>query len=111
MSQDPIREQLDAIKDRSKKELAEFMHTVYKEEFNQEWTDDPSYDLLDAPIWAPPEDGQLNFSPGDSISMYKHEMLSALREQAGGWFYVKDGNLIFVTTEEWEKIKKGEREP
>ena len=110
MSQDSIRAQIDAMPEGRKKELAEYMLAVYRGESDMGWVDDPRYDLLDAPQWEPPADGQTSWSRGDAISVEQHERLDTLRERAGGWFYLKDEELKFVTLDEWEKIKSGEQE-
>ena len=100
--------------DGPQKELADYMNKVYNGEADAGWAivgDDYRYDLLEAPIWTPPANGQFMWGDAGAITEAAHNKLAALRERAGGWFYLKDGQLIFVTLEEWQQIKQGRREP
>jgi hypothetical protein len=95
MSSDSIRQQIDAMPEGAQKELAEYMRKVYRNEFNVDWEEDPRYDLLRVPEYRP-KPGQFSMGSADSIAKPYHDTLVLLRESAGGWFYVKDGKLIFV---------------
>ena len=110
MSQKQIHAQIEAMPAGYKKELAKYMDKVYQSEFG-EWNADPRYDLLQQTVWVAPPNGATTFSSGESIEESQHNILDALSKRAGGWFYVINGTLIFVTLEEWERVKAGEREP
>jgi hypothetical protein len=114
MSKEAIQAQIDAMPDGPRKDLAAYMNNVYSGEADAGWAivgTDYRYDLLEAPIWTPPEAGQFSWSDASAITQEQHDKLAALKERAGSWFYLKDGQLIFVSTEEWEQIKRGEQEP
>ena len=111
MTKDAIPAQIEAMPEGSQRDLAQYMNSIYENEYNEGWAAvSPTYDFLNAPIWTP-EPGQFGYSDAAAITEDQHDRLAVLREQAGGWFYLKDGNLIFVTLEEWEQQKAGQPEP
>ncbi len=95
-----VEEQLETIPEGPKRELARWMSAIYESDFGYAWSPDPSYDLLgsEPAEWAVMGDG--------IISEEDKEGLREMRDDAGGWFYEKDGKLTFVTLAEWELVKE-----
>jgi hypothetical protein len=109
MAGESIVQQIEALPDVSReKELARLMHHIYGQEFGIDWIDEPTYDLLEAPTWKP-EPG-FSFSDAKAITETQHAELDRLQKQTGGWFYLKNGVLTFVTVEQWEQVKAGTTE-
>jgi hypothetical protein len=102
MDKDVIRKQIEAMPGGDKRELALCMYTAYESEFG-EWDDEIA--LLDLPIW----DSHSVYSVGASIPTSTHKELDRLAKKAGGWFYTKNEELVFVTPEEWEEIESGRK--
>jgi hypothetical protein len=103
-----VEEQLELMAEGPKRELARWMSTIYESDFGVAWAHYPTDDLLGSepisdPVGVAVDDYVLDESGRES--------LIALRDLADGWFYEKDRKLVFVTLEEWEKVKSGEREP
>lgn len=114
MSKEAIQAQIEAMPDGPKKELADYMNKVYNGEADVGWSivgSNYRYDLLEAPTWEPVANSQHQASNADAITENKRNRLLALRDTAGGWFYLKDGEIHFVTLKEWEQIKQGEIRP
>jgi hypothetical protein len=112
MTKDAIRAQIEAMPEGPQKDLASFMNAVYESEDDDGWEAvEQTYDLLEAPLWTPPAPGQHVFGNPNAITKEAHEKLAALRRSAGGSFYLKDGQIMFVTDDEWQQIRSGRRQP
>ena len=99
-----VENQLEAIPKGPRRELARWMSAIYESDFGYSWAPEPTWDLLSSePLWG--VFGETVISDEDK----KH--LSSMRDDAGGWFYEKNGQLKFVTLDEWERVKNGEGVP
>jgi hypothetical protein len=103
INKDVLRTQIDAMPEGCRRELALYMNTTYQSEFGG-WDD--QIVLRDLPAW----DSHSVYSVGAAIPTSTLKELNRLAKEAGGWFYTKNEELVFVTLEEWEAIRTGTEE-